>query len=241
MTEALIHRTNNYPDLIQEMPKYCCPLEIYRDMTKILNYLLRPPSRGLDHAADFIQFNVFLIHSWADDERLVHNPRLLQISDQILATVLSFKTSRLGWCPMLGAVVYSEMSQSPLFVNGLKEPGHGYERTKPGFILRVLSVCCIVFLLTRNQLRKNEKHQTRVSLLLELVSDAYLTANRTCYMWSSTQETTPLATRARQQLDYKQLEMIPGFAAQGIHRIHCVVKPRPHLMTGTYPIITFFY
>ena len=113
-------------------------------MTKILNYLLRPPSRGLDHAADFIQFNVFLIHSWADDERLVHNPRLLQISDQILATVLSFKTSRLGWCPMLGAVVYSETSQSPPFVNGLKEPGHGYERTKPGFILRVLSVCCIV-------------------------------------------------------------------------------------------------
>ena len=28
--------------------------------------------------------------------------------------------------------------------------------------------------------------------------------------------------------------MIPGFAAQGIHRIHCV-RPRPHLMTGTYP------
>ena len=26
---------------------------------------------------------------------------------------------------------------------------------------------------------ENEKHQTRVSLLLELVSDAYLTANRT--------------------------------------------------------------
>ena len=42
------------------------------------------------------------------------------------------------------------------------------------------------------KLRKNEKHQTRVSLLLELVSDAYLTANRTRYMWSSTQETTPL-------------------------------------------------
>ena len=42
------------------------------------------------------------------------------------------------------------------------------------------------------KLLKNEKHQTRVSLLLELVSDAYLTANRTCYMWSSTQETTPL-------------------------------------------------
>ena len=25
-----------------------------------------------------------------------------------------------------------------------KEPGHGYKRTKPGCILRVLSVCCIV-------------------------------------------------------------------------------------------------
>ena len=42
------------------------------------------------------------------------------------------------------------------------------------------------------KLLKNEKHQTRISLLLELVSDAYLTANRTRYMWSSTQETTPL-------------------------------------------------
>ena len=42
------------------------------------------------------------------------------------------------------------------------------------------------------KLLKNEKHQTRVSLLLELVSDAYLTANRTRYMWSFMQETTPL-------------------------------------------------
>ena len=30
-----------------------------------------------------------------------------------------------------------------------------------------------------NKLLKDEKHQTRVPLLLELVSDAYLTANRT--------------------------------------------------------------
>ena len=29
-----------------------------------------------------------------------------------------------------------------------------------------------------NKLHKDEKHQTRVSLLLELVSDAYLTANQ---------------------------------------------------------------
>ena len=47
-------------------------------------------------------------------------------------------------------------------------------------------------MILKTKLLKNEKHQTRVSLLLELVSDAYLTANRTRYMWSSTQETTPL-------------------------------------------------
>ena len=47
---------------------------------------------------------------------------------------------------------------------------------------------CIIL---ETKLLKNEKHQTKVSLLLELVSDAYLTANRTRYMWSSTQETTP--------------------------------------------------
>ena len=38
---------------------------------------------------------------------------------------------------------------------------------------------------------ENEKHQTRVSLLLELVNDAYLTANQTDYLWSSRQETSP--------------------------------------------------
>ena len=43
-------------------------------------------------------------------------------------------------------------------------------------------------MILETKLLKNEKHQTRVSLLLELVSDAYLTANRTRYMWSSTQE-----------------------------------------------------
>ena len=36
-----------------------------------------------------------------------------------------------------------------------------------------------------NKLHKDEKHQTRVSLSLELVSDAYLTANRT-YLTSKT-------------------------------------------------------
>ena len=52
-------------------------------------------------------------------------------------------------------------------------------------------------LILETKLLKNEKHQTRVSLLLELVSDAYLTANRTRYMWSSTQETTPLDHASR--------------------------------------------
>ena len=27
-TEALIHRVSNYPDLLPEIPKYCCPLVI---------------------------------------------------------------------------------------------------------------------------------------------------------------------------------------------------------------------
>ena len=27
-TEALIHRASNYPDLLAEMPRYCCLLEI---------------------------------------------------------------------------------------------------------------------------------------------------------------------------------------------------------------------
>ena len=47
-------------------------------------------------------------------------------------------------------------------------------------------------IILETKLLENEKNQTRVSLLLERVSDAYLTANRTRYMWSSTQETTPL-------------------------------------------------
>ena len=37
-------------------------------------------------------------------------------------------------------------------------------------------------MILETKLLKNEKHQTRVLLLLELVSDAYLTANRTRYM-----------------------------------------------------------
>ena len=38
------------------------------------------------------------------------------------------------------------------------------------------------WMILETKLLKNEKHQTRVSLLLELVSDAYLTANRTRYI-----------------------------------------------------------
>ena len=45
---------------------------------------------------------------------------------------------------------------------------------------------------------KNEKRQTRVSLLLEFFSDAYLTENRTEYrVQSSTQVTIPLDHRTR--------------------------------------------
>ena len=51
---------------------------------------------------------------------------------------------------------------------------------------------CSYVNLLQTKLLKNEKHQTRVLLLLELVSDTYLIANRTRYMWSFTQETTPL-------------------------------------------------
>ena len=67
-------------------------------------------------------------------------------------------------------------------------------------------------MILETKLLKNEKHQTRVSLLLELVSDAYLTANRTRYMWSSTQETTPL-DHATTPLIYK---IINFFARQAL-------------------------
>ena len=30
-----IHRVSNYPDLLPEMPKYCCPLVCSRDITVI--------------------------------------------------------------------------------------------------------------------------------------------------------------------------------------------------------------
>ena len=48
-----------------------------------------------------------------------------------------------------------------------------------------------------NKLLKDEKHQTRVSLLLELVSDAYLTANRTWDLYSSTQVTIVITAALR--------------------------------------------
>ena len=28
-TEAIIHRPSNYPDVLPEMPRHCCPLEIF--------------------------------------------------------------------------------------------------------------------------------------------------------------------------------------------------------------------
>ena len=48
---------------------------------------------------------------------------------------------------------------------------------------------------------ENEKHQTRVSLLLELVIDAYLTENRTGDLYSSTQVIIPLDHRRLQVLN----------------------------------------
>ena len=33
--EALIHRLGNYPALLPEIPKYCCPLVLNRDMNVI--------------------------------------------------------------------------------------------------------------------------------------------------------------------------------------------------------------
>ena len=51
-TEALIHRVSNYPDLLPEMPRYCCPVEIfmwffsfYQDMTN-LELLVKTPKQG---------------------------------------------------------------------------------------------------------------------------------------------------------------------------------------------------
>ena len=35
VTEALIHRVSNDPDLLHKMPRYCCSVEINRDMTEI--------------------------------------------------------------------------------------------------------------------------------------------------------------------------------------------------------------
>ena len=60
------------------------------------------------------------------------------------------------------------------------------------YVSLILKIPLKLSFILETKLLKNKKHQTRVSLLLELVSDAYLTANRTRYIWSSTQETTPL-------------------------------------------------
>ena len=56
----------------------------------------------------------------------------------------------------------------------------------------IIKAQTINYLVRKPSRLKYEKHQTQVSLLLEFVSDAYLTGNRTDYMWSSTQETTRL-------------------------------------------------
>ena len=46
-------------------------------------------------------------------------------------------------------------------------------------MIAVKSKLIIIIFFFLNKLHKDEKHQTRVSLSLELISDAYLTANRT--------------------------------------------------------------
>ena len=83
---------------------------------------------------------------------------------------------------------------------------------------------------------KNEKHQTRVSLLLELVSDAYLTANRTRYMWSSTQKTTPLDHASptttyiyKKQCNYFSLAFIDVYG--GFEKFACILTDGSRAMT----------
>ena len=71
---------------------------------------------------------------------------------------------------------------------------------------------------------KYEKHQTRISLLLELVSDAYLTANRTDYTWSSTQKIPPLSHKPdNNNSTVSSSEDIPGLTAQGFCRIYSMM------------------
>ena len=44
------------PDLLPEMPRYCCPVEIfyfYKDMSEIKNYLTTLPSRQRCHEVSF--------------------------------------------------------------------------------------------------------------------------------------------------------------------------------------------
>ena len=79
-----------------------------------------------------------------------------------------------------------------------------YSQTR-GFIFDYKSSCF-----------ENEQHQTRVSLLLELVSDAYITANRTEDLKSSTQVTIPLDHRTRTMNGLK--------AAVSISRIRFAVR-----------------
>ena len=55
-----IDRTSNYPDLLPEMPRYCCPIKniyfffyFYKDMSEIYNCFPRPPSGGKYHKSVF--------------------------------------------------------------------------------------------------------------------------------------------------------------------------------------------
>ena len=44
-TKALIRRASNHANLLPEMPRYCCPIEIIKHMTEIKNCLPRTSSK----------------------------------------------------------------------------------------------------------------------------------------------------------------------------------------------------
>ena len=45
-TEALIHRLSNYSDLLPEIPRYCCPLVIYKRYDSNLELLAKTTKQG---------------------------------------------------------------------------------------------------------------------------------------------------------------------------------------------------
>ena len=77
-TEALIHRVGNYPDLLLEMPRYCCPLVIFnRHMTVIQNCLPEPPSRGMCRNVSFPRTQQNGASGFLNRDRVGHEPGAL--------------------------------------------------------------------------------------------------------------------------------------------------------------------